>query len=67
MDNTISYYDYEGIPCQVTKNGETAAISAEGYFPGKGLRPVEVTAILFHGAPITEKEFRALVVSSLKK
>ena len=61
----ISYYEYEDIPCQVTRKGHN--ISAEGYFPGEGLRAMPSTPVLFHGIPLTKREFQALVVAQRKK
>ena len=63
MNSGTSYYEYEGIPCQVTSQGSGGATRAEGYFSGKGLIRMEVTAVLFYGTPLSEKEFRALVVA----
>lgn len=59
-----TYYEYDSIPCQVHQESAMGAASAEGYFPGKGFCPIAVTSVLFHGTPITEKEFRALVVAN---
>jgi len=67
MSHETHYYEYEGIPCQVERISTYGAIHAQGYFRGKGLYPIDAVAVLFHGIPISEKEYREHVVALRRK
>ncbi len=56
-----TYYMLDSVPCIVTETG--SKLSAEGYFVGKGLRPVSVTAVRWQGEEITEREYQAKVAA----
>lgn len=58
---TVSYMDYEGRPARLVE--EEHRLRAELYIPGAGFVPILVADVMFHGYPISAKEFEQMVLN----
>lgn len=63
----LGYFHWEGDPCRllVADDGFNSE-AAEVYIGGKGFVPIGLSDLLQNGVPISEAEFKRLVLESIQ-
>ena len=64
MSDNFTYYDYEGVPCRIHAADDGAHI-AEKYLKNVGFVETSATDIHFEATPISEKNFKQMIVNAV--